>query len=143
MDDESELVIEEGVVLNGKSCTGDIVVPEGVTAIAEKAFNNNKQLTGLKLPEGLISIGKFAVSGCVNLVYVDVPESVTKLGESALVKQFESDVGFTHVMESKEQYPEIRCKKGSWIDLKIQEIQKSDVRAVSHSILHLVEIKYL
>jgi hypothetical protein len=143
MDVESGLVIEDGIVKNGQSCTGDIVVPEGVTAIADKAFYNNKQLTGLHLPEGLVSIGKNAVSGCVNLAYVDVPGSVTQLGEGALVKQYESDVGFTHVMESKEWYPEIRCKRDAWIDQKIQEIQKSDVRAVSHSILHLVELKYL
>jgi hypothetical protein len=141
--DESGLVIEDGIVKDGKSCTGDIVVPEGVTAVADKAFNNNKQLTGLRLPEGLVSIGKFAVSGCINLVYVDVSGSVTQLGESALVKKFENDIGFTHVIESKEYYPEIRCKKGSWIDQKIQEIQKSDVRAASYSILHLVELKYL
>jgi hypothetical protein len=142
MGDESGLVIEGGIVKDGKACTGDIIVPEGVTAIAEKAFNNNKQLTGLQLPEGLISIGKFTVSGCINLIYVDVPESVTQLGESALVRQFESDVGFTHTMESKEHYPEIRCKKDSWIDQKVQEIQKSDVRAASYSVLHLVELKY-
>jgi hypothetical protein len=142
MGDKSGLVIEDGIVKDGKACTGDIVVPEGVTAVADKAFNNNRQLTGLKLPEGLVSIGKFAVSGCINLIYVDVPESVNQLGESALVRQFESDVGFTHVMESKEQYPEIRCKKDSWIDKKIQELQKSDVRGASYSILHLVELKY-
>jgi hypothetical protein len=34
-----------------------------------------------------------------------VPESVNQLGEGGLVKQFESDVGFTHAMESKEHYP--------------------------------------
>jgi hypothetical protein len=129
--------------MNGQSCTGDLVVPEGVTAIVDKAFYNNKQLTGLHLPEGLVSIGKNAVSGCIHLVYVDVPGSVSQLGEGALVKKYESDVGFTHVMESKEWYPEIRCKKGSWIDHKMQEIQKSDVRAVSHSILHIIELKYL
>jgi hypothetical protein len=140
---ESELVIENGIVKNGQSCTGDIVVPDGVTAIADRAFYNNKQLTGLRLPEGLVSIGKNAVSGCINLVYVDVPGSVTQLGEGGLVKKFENDVSFNHAIESKEWYPEIRCKKGSWIDQKIQEIQKSDVRSVSHAILHLAELKYL
>jgi hypothetical protein len=143
MSAEPGLVIEDGVLKDGLACKGDIAVPEGVTAIADKAFYNNKQLTGLHLPEGIVSIGKNAVSGCINLVYVDVPESVTQLGEGGLVKQYESDVGFTHVMESKERYPEIRCKKDSWIDKKIQEIQKSDVRAASHSILHLAELKYV
>lgn len=39
-----------------------------------------------------------------------------KLDEGALVKKLESNFGFTHVVESKEYYPCIRCKEGSFVD---------------------------
>jgi hypothetical protein len=136
------LVIEDGVLTDGRGCAGELAVPEGVAVIGDKAFYGNRALTGLALAEGVTSIGDFAVSGCENLAFVSVPQSVVSLGECALVKKFESDVGFTHTMENKEIYPEIRCKEGSWIDKKLQEIKKSDVKGAAHSIIHIIEIKY-
>lgn len=76
---ESGLVIENGIVKNGKNCEGEITVPQGITGIGAQAFYQNKKLTGLTLPEGVKSIGKYAVNGCVNLEYMDVPESVDKV----------------------------------------------------------------
>lgn len=137
------LVISNGVVVDGKACTGEVTVPEGVVSIADKAFYNNRGLTGLILPEGVTRIGKYAVGGCPNLKFVQVPESVTEVGECALMNKFESDVGFTHVMENKEYYPEIRCKKGSWIDGKMQELKASDSWQDAHGTKHFVEIVYL
>ena len=137
---EASMIIEDGVLKNGRQCEGEVVVPEGVTEIAEKAFYNNKKLTGLVIPEGVTRIGRFAVSGCRELKYVQVPDSVTSMGDQALMRKFESDVGFTHVMENKEHYPEIRCHAGSWIDQKMREIKASDTWADSHGTKHLVEI---
>ena len=99
---ENGLIMENGVVKSGKNCEGDIVLPEGAKAIAPKAFYNNKKITSLTLPEGLTSIGAYAVSGCKNLAYMLIPGSVTDIGDHGLMKKFESDVGFTHVMENKE-----------------------------------------
>ncbi|MGN0976218.1 MAG: leucine-rich repeat protein [Gemmiger sp.] len=140
---ENGLVIENGVLTDGRKCVGDVTVPEGVTEIAPKAFYNNRALTGLTLPEGLVKIGKFAVGGCPNLSYVRVPDSLTEMGENALMCKFESDVGFTHVMENKEYYPQIRCRAGSWIDGKMQELKASDNWQNAHGTKHIVEIVYL
>lgn len=137
------LVIENGVVTDGRKCSGEITVPAGVTEIAPKAFYNNRNLTGLVLPDGVTRIGKFAVGGCPNLAFVQVPDSVCEMGESALMCKFESDVGFTHVMENKEYYPEIRCHAGSWIDGRMQELKASDNWADSHGTKHFVTIAYL
>lgn len=140
---ENGLVIEAGVVTDGRQCSGDIEVPAGVTAIGPKAFYNNRKLTGLVLPDGLTSIGKFAVGGCPNLAFVQVPDSLAEMGENALMCKFESDVGFTHVMENKEYYPEIRCRQGSWIDEKMTALKASDSWGSSHGTKHIVTIRYL
>ena len=53
---ENGLVIDNGVVKDGKNCQGEILVPEGVPEIANMAFYLNKKLTGLFLPDGGNSI---------------------------------------------------------------------------------------
>lgn len=137
---ENNLIIEDGVVKNGRGCVGEITVPEGVTEIAPKAFYNNKKLTGLVLPEGVRKLGKYMVSGCTNLKYVQVPDSVCEMDDCALMRKFESDVGFTHVMENKEYYPDIRCHEGSWIAEKMQQVKDSDSWENAHGTRHFVEI---
>lgn len=136
------LVVENGVVRDGKSCEGEICIPEGCTEIASQAFYQNKKLTGLSIAEGVKVIGKYAVNGCINLQYVRVPESVEKLGEGALVKKIESNFGFTHVVETKEYYPEIRCKEGSYVDQALKEMKQKDGWKDSHSMEHVVEVRY-
>ncbi|MBS6842226.1 MAG: leucine-rich repeat protein [Clostridiales bacterium] len=140
---ENGLIMENGVVKSGKNCEGDIVLPEDAKAIAPKAFYNNKKITSLTLPEGLTSIGAYAVSGCKNLAYMLIPGSVTDIGDHGLMKKFESDVGFTHVMENKEYYPLIRCPAGSYVDTFMQQIRQSDSWEDSHGTRHFVEIEYI
>lgn len=50
-----------------------------VTAIADRAFENNLNLTSLTLPEGVTNVGWFACSGCVFLQSVTLPESVERI----------------------------------------------------------------
>lgn len=139
---ENGLVIQNGVVKDGKACEGEIVVPSGVTEIANQAFYQNKKLTGLYLPDGVKKIGNYTVNGCQNLVFIRVPESVETLGEDALVKKIESNFGFTHVVESKQYFPQIRCKEGSFVDRAIQELKAGDGWKDSHSNEHIVEVVY-
>lgn len=140
---QSGLVIENGVVKSGRNCEGRIEVPEGTVGIGAQAFYQNKKLTGLKLPQGLKRIGKYAVNGCVDLEYIEVPESVEELEEGALVKKLESNFGFTHVVETKEYYPQIRCVEGSFTDKAILEMKKKDGWDRSHSNEHIVELVYI
>ena len=41
-----------------------------VTAIAESAFTNNKQIVSVRIPASILSIGKLAFHGCVRLIEV-------------------------------------------------------------------------
>lgn len=50
-----------------------------VTAIADRAFENNRSLTAVTVGEGVRSIGWFAFSGCVALSRVALPKSLERI----------------------------------------------------------------
>lgn len=56
------LVVENGIAKNGEQCQGEIRVLDGVTEIANQAFYQNKEITGLYLPDGVKTIGKYTVN---------------------------------------------------------------------------------
>lgn len=72
---------------NGKTLTGCsselsgmIEVPEGVEKIADKAFENNTNITGVKCPNSLDEIGDHAFYGCENLTVVHLNEGLKSIG---------------------------------------------------------------
>lgn len=79
---EDPLVIVNHVVIDGKACTGDVAVPEGVTQIAAGAFQKCEGITGITLPNTLEKIGMsafggaFADSSCERVV---IPDGVTEI----------------------------------------------------------------
>lgn len=87
-------VIKKGKVatlINGESCTGNVVVPEFITyegvdchvkEIGECAFSRSK-VTSITLPEGFTRIGGRAFEYCDRLTYVKLPESLTTIEWSA------------------------------------------------------------
>ena len=54
-----------------------------VTAIADNAFKNNKNLTNVKIGSNVITIGKNAFYGCKNLQKVTIGNGVTTIGAGA------------------------------------------------------------
>lgn len=139
-----DLIIENGVVISGKTSEGVVVVPDGVTEIARQAFYKNKNLTGLIIPEGVKKIGAYSVNGCVNLEFIDVPDSIEEMGEDALVRKTESNVTFKHTIDTKFFMPEIRCSEGAYVDSAIKDILSRDGLAPSgsHSNEHVVTVVY-
>lgn len=92
--------------INNNVLAGDLVIPEGVTGIANYAFYNCKKLTSITIPNTVIFIGHYAFSGCSGLnsitigngvtgIYdyafygcsgvtdITIPDKVTNIGESA------------------------------------------------------------
>lgn len=60
-----------------------IVVEDGVTSIAERAFEDCSTLTKVALPESITSIGTGAFEDCEALTNIVIPDSVTSIGAYA------------------------------------------------------------
>ena len=85
---------------DNKSCTitsignyteTEVYIPEKlfgytVTVIAEKAFENQTQITKLVLPSTLKTIGTRAFYGCTGLTEITIPASVTSIGTQIFYK---------------------------------------------------------
>lgn len=61
----------------------DIVIPYGVTAIAEGAFNCCEYLHSIKLPDSVTSIGRVAFNGCSRLVNINLPPQLEQIDNQA------------------------------------------------------------
>ena len=65
--EENPLVIVNGILLDGTTCTEEeIVVPNDVTSICGFAFWEN-HMTSVVIPDSVTSIGSYAFSDCGNL----------------------------------------------------------------------------
>ena len=67
---------------NGKLVT-NVIIPNGVTKIADGQFCNNKSLTSITIPNSVTTIGYKAFAGCSSLRSITIPASVKKIGSSA------------------------------------------------------------
>lgn len=80
---EKAMVIRDGILLDCFGYSGELVIPDGVTAIDARVFYARNDLHTVILPDGLERIGKAAFFNCRNLVSVRMPETVTHIATSA------------------------------------------------------------
>lgn len=73
------LVIENGIVIEGRNCSGDVTIPEGVYMIGASAFYGCEGLTSVALPDSLERIEIWAFANCGNLVDITVPDGTAKV----------------------------------------------------------------
>jgi BspA type Leucine rich repeat region (6 copies) len=74
--------ISSGVVSNGYSCTGAVVIPTGVTSFGFLAFNQSV-LTSINIPNSVTSIGQQAFGFTASLTSITIPDSVTSIDLAA------------------------------------------------------------
>lgn len=83
---------EDGVLYNQdksklicypKGKAGIVVIPDGVSSIENRAFDNCQNITSVLLSESVRSIGDYAFYQCYGLVNVTIPEGITYIGDSA------------------------------------------------------------
>lgn len=75
-------ILAKHLFIDGKE-VNDLVIPEGVTDISDKAFYRCESLTSVTMPKSLRSIGKNAFYECSNLASVIIPNGLTSIGKYA------------------------------------------------------------
>ena len=55
----------------------EVIIPEGITTISQRAFANSSSIKSIKLPSTLKTIGTGAFSSCTGLTKIELPESIT------------------------------------------------------------------
>lgn len=100
----TDFIIENGVLKGYAGEPVDVIIPQGVTSIADVAFNDCCSITSVTIPgsverigshsfsdckglekvvihQGVKSIGDRAFKHCNNLKSIDIPDSVTEIGD--------------------------------------------------------------
>ncbi len=84
--EENSFVVINSIIIasNKNTCTGDLIIPEGVTTIGNNVFSYCENLTSVSIPEGVTTIGNDVFSYCENLTSVSIPEGVITIGDNVL-----------------------------------------------------------
>ena len=61
----------------------EVVLPDTITSISDKAFYNCRKLNVINIPEGVVSIGNQAFFGCNAIPSLTIPDSVVTIGAQA------------------------------------------------------------
>ena len=68
----------------GQSLSGSLIIPEGVKEIGESAFCGCENLSGnLSLPSTLVEIGSYAFDGCPFTCELSLPQNLKSIGDRA------------------------------------------------------------
>ncbi len=83
-ENQGDFILRDNVVTAYQGNGGSVAIPEGVTAIGEKAFYQNRQITSVQVPDSLQTIGASAFEGCTALVTVSpLPDGFRSIAERA------------------------------------------------------------
>ena len=81
-DGSNPLIYAQHLYLNGQEIK-DLVIPDGVTSISNKAFKNCSGLTSVTIPNSVARIGEEAFYNSSGLTFISIGNSVTNIGEFA------------------------------------------------------------
>ena len=76
-------LVNGGVLYIDGKITNDIIIPDGVTAIAPNAFEGCVNIKNVTLPQGVTTIGEYAFMKCTSLTSVYIPSTVQTIGKQA------------------------------------------------------------
>ena len=62
---------------------GDYTIKDGTTLIAELAFDNCKELTGITVPDSISRIGNYVFGNCTKLETISLPDTIESIGVEA------------------------------------------------------------
>ena len=78
-------LMESGGILyiNGTELSGELVIPDNVASIPDRAFYGCDLITSVIIPASVTEIGEYAFSNCTSLESVTIPDGVTSIGNGA------------------------------------------------------------
>lgn len=79
MSNANDFVIKNCELIHYRGCNDDVVIPESVTKIGERAFSECNSLRSVRIPEGVTNIGHAVFYGCNNLKAVVLPNTIKSI----------------------------------------------------------------
>lgn len=95
------------ISLGKKSIAREIILPDTLKKIAQRAFSDLRYLKKLSIPDGVKEIADFGIFTCPDLTELFIPASVTDLGQCAFGYMYE------HARAYKLNYFTLLCKTDS------------------------------
>ncbi|MDE5853692.1 MAG: leucine-rich repeat protein [Ruminococcus sp.] len=80
---QNPLVIINNILIDARTVKGDVIIPDGLTAIPDFVFYKNEDVTGVTIPDSVKIIGNSAFEYCSSLSRVNLPDSLTGIGDFA------------------------------------------------------------
>lgn len=112
----------------GNEETTELVIPDGVTTISDRAFNGYSSLKSVKLGSGLVSIGSYAFAWCTSLASVVIPDNVKELGSNAFYEcEALADITISANIEkiATSSFEKCNSLKTIWIPDGVKEIDSN------------------
>ena len=100
-----------------------ITIPNSVTSIGTRAFQDCTGLTSVTIDSGVTSIGDRAFYQCTGLTSITIPSSVTSIGNYAFCYCYE--LKNIHYLGNKKEWLQISCSDAFCLS-KIEEIKCID-----------------
>ncbi len=77
------MILTKEIADNNYNNLTNIVIPSGITTIADYAFADRTDLVSVVIPDTVNTIGKYAFSGCINLEKIYLSANLTTISEDA------------------------------------------------------------
>ncbi len=87
--EKNPLVIVNNVLIDGRTASGDVVVPNTVKKISSYAFTTNQKMTSIVIPSSVEKIGNSAFINCFELKSATIMNKATEFGIEAFVNTFD------------------------------------------------------
>lgn len=71
MSNPSDFQISKGILIKYKGRSSAVTIPDGVTAIGDKAFYLRDRIKSVSIPDSVTSIGNEAFDGCKKLASME------------------------------------------------------------------------
>lgn len=80
---ENPIVIVNNILIDGQTCTGNVIIPRGVINIGSGAFKDCSSITSITISDSVTSIGGSTFANCSSLKSITIPNSVMEIGKNA------------------------------------------------------------